>query len=194
MKRDAYFRVPFVLFSFAVGALLLPAMLRAQSQDSSQSVAEAARRARTQKKKSDKPVKVITDETLQVNDEDVQNATAWQPKPPESAANAAQAAPAAQTSGQGDAETLKKVTAELARLKEKLSDAQKDLDLAQREYALSRESYYSNPNYANDASGKAKLEGIQAQIDSGQQEVAKWKAKLAEQQELVDKLKGKVPG
>ena len=186
--------MPFVLVSLALGALLLPAALPAQSQDSSQSVAEAARRARAQKKKSDKPVKVITDETLQVNDEDVQNATAWQPKPPESAANPAQTAPAAQTPSQGDADALKKATAELARLKEKLSDAQKDLDLAQREYALSRESFYSNPNYAEDASGKAKLEGIQAQIDSDQQEVAKWKAKVAAQQELVDKLKGKVPG
>lgn len=191
MNHHAYFRVPFVLVSLALGALLLPAALPAQSQDSSQSVAEAARRARAQKKKSDKPVKVITDETLQVNDEDVQNATAWQPKPPETAA---QPVPATGTPSQGDAEALKKATAELARLKEKLSDAQKDLDLAQREYALSRESYYSNPNYANDASGKAKLDGIQAQIDSDQQEVAKWKAKVAAQQELVDKLKGKVPG
>jgi len=58
------------------GATLLPAAF-AQPQDT-QSVAEAARHSRGQKKNSVKPVKVITEETLDVKKGDVQSATAEQ--------------------------------------------------------------------------------------------------------------------
>src|ERR1700675_794643 len=60
-----------------LAAALLPAAAFAQSQDT-QSVAEAARRARAQKKNTEKPAKVITDETLDVKKGDVQSATAVQ--------------------------------------------------------------------------------------------------------------------
>src|SRR5712691_10448866 len=73
---------------------LLPAAAFAQSQDS-QSVAEAARRARAQKKNSEKPPKVITDETLNVKKGDVQSATAEQPRIPGSPETPAQPAAAA---------------------------------------------------------------------------------------------------
>src|SRR5207245_4393654 len=72
-------------------ATLLPAAAFAQSQDS-QSVAEAARRARAQKKNAEKAPKVITDETLDVKKGDVQNATAEQPKIPGTADSQAQPA------------------------------------------------------------------------------------------------------
>jgi len=48
--------------SVVLASALLPAAAFAQSQDS---VAEAARRARAQKKTSEKPAKVVTDETLE---------------------------------------------------------------------------------------------------------------------------------
>src|SRR6059058_1895026 len=60
-----------------VGALLPVAFSRPQD---SQSVAEAARRAREKKKGSAKPAKVITDDTLDVKRGDVQSAVAEEPK------------------------------------------------------------------------------------------------------------------
>src|SRR5712671_3044740 len=51
--------------SAVLAAAMLPAVVSAQSQDS-QSVAEASRRARAQKKNAEKPSKVITDDTLVV--------------------------------------------------------------------------------------------------------------------------------
>src|SRR5229473_978914 len=81
-----------------LAASLLSAAAFAQSQDS-QSVAEAARRARAQKKSTEKSPKVITDETLNVKKGDVQNATAEQPKipgTPETSAQPASGASAAQ--------------------------------------------------------------------------------------------------
>ena len=57
-----------------LAATLLPAAAFAQSQDT-QSVAEAARRARAHKKNTEKPAKVITEETLDVKKGDVQSAS-----------------------------------------------------------------------------------------------------------------------
>src|SRR5260370_21271221 len=68
-----------VVLAFA----MLPTAALAQSQDS-QSVAEAARQARAQKQKknSDKPAKIITDENLNVKEGDVQSAAAVQLRMP----------------------------------------------------------------------------------------------------------------
>src|SRR5215467_5047369 len=75
MPRSILLR--FLCAGVLVGAFLPVAF--SESQDS-QSVAEAARRAREKKKDSAKPAKVITDETLDVNKGDVQNAVAEEPK------------------------------------------------------------------------------------------------------------------
>src|SRR5207249_5536183 len=120
-----------------LSATLLPAAAFAQSQDS-QSVAEAARRARAQKKNSEKPAKVITDETLNVKKGDVQSATAEQPRMPGSPETPAQPAtaaatatatnaPAASSSPAPDAKDQKD-SKEVADLTVKIKQAQGDLD------------------------------------------------------------------
>ena len=73
-----------ILLRSAFAVVLVGASLPAafsQSQDS-ESVAEAARRAREKKKDSAKPAKVITDDTLDVKKGDVQSAVAEEPKIP----------------------------------------------------------------------------------------------------------------
>lgn len=164
----------------------------AQSEQNSQpSVAEAARRARAQKEKETpaKPAKVITNDDL---------------KPAPSSANGAvQPAATPATGGQasGDAATpdakgQKESTedekkaeeakkAELASLKKQLASAQSDLDLYQREFALQRDTYYSNPDYAHDTDGKAKLDALQQQITDKQQSVEELKTKVTALQELL---------
>src|SRR5437667_350125 len=72
------YRIPLRLaLPVVLAATLLPAAAFAQSQDT-QSVAEAARRARAHKKNTEKPAKVITEETLDVKKGDVQSATGEQ--------------------------------------------------------------------------------------------------------------------
>src|SRR5438445_4241714 len=121
-----------------LAATLLPAAAFAQAQDT-QSVAEAARRARAQKKNSEKPSKVITDDTLDVKKGDVQSATAEQlriPGTPETPAQPASNAASSAVQNEKkapDGETLAK---EIAALKEQIKQAQSDLDLAKRELAL----------------------------------------------------------
>jgi len=161
---------------------LLPAAAFAQSQDS-QSVAEAARKARAQKKNTEKAPKVITDETLEVKKGDVQSATAEQPRMPGSPEAPAQPAAAA-APGRPAAPAAKdqKESKEVADLKVKIKRAQDDLDLLQREQSLENDSYYSQTDYAHDTAGKAKLDDLKQQVTDKQQELERLKVRLAELQ------------
>jgi len=161
---------------------LLPAAAFAQSQDS-QSVAEAARKARAQKKNTEKAPKVITDETLEVKKGDVQSATAEQPRMPGSPEAPAQPAAAA-APGRPAAPAAKdqKESKEVADLKVKIKRAQDDLDLLQREQSLENDRYYSQTDYAHDTAGKANLDDLKQQVTDKQQELERLKARLAELQ------------
>jgi hypothetical protein len=167
-----------------LAAALLPVAFP-QSQDS-QSVAEAARRAREKKKDAAKPAKVITDETLDVKKGDVQSAVAEEAKiagapdanhaPQNAASNPAAADEKAQAAKD---ERLKK---ELTATKEQLKQALMDLDLLQRENRLDQDAYYSQPNYGSDTAGKRKLDDQQQQIGNKRGEVERLKAKVADLQ------------
>jgi chaperonin cofactor prefoldin len=167
-----------VVLAFA----MLPTAALAQSQDS-QSVAEAARRARAQKKNSDKPAKVITDENLNVKEGDVQSAAAGQlrmPGSPETQAKpagSAQVAPAAE--GPKKASEDEKVAKERAALKAQIKEALTDLDLLHRERTLEQDTYFSNPDYVHDTAGKAKLDALKQQESDKQEELDRLKARLA---------------
>jgi len=166
-----------------LAAALVPVAF-SQSQDS-QSVAEAARRAREKKKDAAKPAKVITDETLDVKKGDVQSAVAEEPKiAGASEANQPQSnAGAAPSSTQAKDEKMdEKVKKEIAAVKEQLKEALGDLDLLQRENRLDQDTYYSQPNYASDTAGKQKLADEQQQISDKRQEIERLKAKLADLQ------------
>jgi len=162
----------------ALASALLPAAAFAQSQDS---VAEAARRSRAQKKNSEKPAKVVTDETLEVKKGDVQSAAAEQPRipgTPEAPAPANAASSAAQNEKKASED--EKLAKELAALKEQIKQAQSDLDLAKREQSLQQDTYFSNPDYVHDTAGKAKLDAMKQQITGKQLELDLLKARLAE--------------
>ena len=173
--------------SIVLASALLPAAGFAQSQDS---VAEAARRARAQKKNSEKPVKVVTDETLEVKKGDVQSAAAEQlrmPGTPETPAQPAPAnAPSSAAQNEKKASEDEKLAKELAALKEQIKQAQSDVDLAKREQALQQDTYFSNPDYVHDTAGKAKLDATKQQITDKQQELDRLKARLTELQPQGD--------
>jgi hypothetical protein len=164
-----------------LASALLPVSAIAQSQDS-QSVAEAARKARAKKKNSEKPTKVITDDTLDVKKGDIQSAAAEEPRIPGSAQPSAEGsanAPAQGSKNASNDEKARGVLKERVALKEKIKIVQSDLDLLQREYQLDHDAYYSKVDYANDTAGKEKLDAEKQQIDAKQQELDKLKAELA---------------
>jgi len=180
-----------VLFSFSVMA-----STRDAQDPQSQSVADAARQARAQKKNASKASKVISDDdidTKKVKPGAEGLNVGSQPKsdsqPPNagavSAVEAADQAAAATETGSGK----KGEDPEIARAKAEVAEAAKQLDLLQRGFALDQDSYYSKPDYVSDKAGKAKLDAEQQQIGDKQQEVDRLKAHLAELQEARSRKK-----
>jgi type I restriction-modification system DNA methylase subunit len=64
-------------------------------------------------------------------------------------------------------------------MKQQLAEAQKALDLLQRDLSLQQDTYISNPDHAHDTAGKAKLDAMLQQIAGNQQTVDALKAQLA---------------
>ena len=150
----------------------------AQSQDS-QSVAEAARRAREQKKAPAKPAKIITEDDVKPAAPADQAAPASSGSAPASSAPAGQAAaPAGSSATEGPKD--EKASKEAAELKELIKQVQSDLELLQREQSLEQDSYFSNPDYVHDAAGKAKLDATKQRVGDTQQDLDRLKARLAE--------------
>jgi hypothetical protein len=169
--------VPFLLASAAVS---LSSYAQSQDPQSSQtdSVAEAARRAREQKKAAgDKAVPVITDDILKPSAPQAPASSSDQ-----AAADQKDAAPdAAKPEGAAGKDAGKeKESAELADAKQQLADAETALDIAKRELAVEQDNVYSKPDYQNDTAGQAKLDDLQQHINDKQQAVDDLKARVAD--------------
>ena len=174
-----------------VSAILLGVCLvgmpgaRAQS-DQGQSVADAARKAREQKKTAAKPGTVITNDTLKpATPETVQNATAATERMPGADATASSdattpAANAAQPPKESTEEEIAKKKAKIEALKQEIADKAREVDLQQRSLALENESYYSRPDFSKDPDGKAKLDAIESDLAQKKDQLAQLKAKLRE--------------
>ena len=160
---------------------------RAQS-DQGQSVAEAARKAREQKKTAAKPSTVITNDTLQpATPATVQNATAATERMPGAEATGtpaadatADAAKTAQPAKGPSEEEIAKKKAEIAALKQEITDMAKEVDVQQRALVLANESFYSRPDFSKDPDGKTKLDTMQSDLAQKKDELAQLKAKLKE--------------
>lgn len=193
MSHRLYLRLAIAILT--VAPAFSPIVL-GQSQDpQTQSVAEAARRAREKKKAAEKqPAPVITDDTLKPSAPASQEANAPapsseaapapRPTPDSSSTPAAGISPAgaeqtAPESPTGDADQKTQVSAELTGLKQQLAEAQKALELLQRDVSLQQDTYISNPDHSHDTVGKAKLDAMLEQVAGKQQSVDNLKAQLA---------------
>ena len=179
---------------------LLPAAACAQSQGDTTSVAEAARRAREQKKPVTKPVRTLTDD-------DLPHAPAAEVKPPaapteqtsdeqasraETASGTPDKKPAAGEDQAGEirARKLAEAEAALKQAKEDLALSEHELDVLQRKAVLDSDSYYSQTNYKEDTAGKAKLDADGQDISGKKDQVDKLKAKIAELEAEIAQLGG----
>ena len=148
----------------------------------------AARESR--QKTLPKPSKVITDDDLdktkvkpgqQGLTVDAPAKLETQPPTPDAVAAAATSpAPAA------DPATVAAPTddPEVLKMKDAIAEAEKDADLLKRELALEQDTYLSNADHEHDLAGKAKLDGLQQQINDKQADVDRLKTRLAALQEL----------
>lgn len=171
MRHTFIVRALFLLF---LGASFLTSQALAQSNDTS--VADAARHARD-KKKSAKPITVITNDTLPAAPSTDPTASQQADAQPNSAAT-----PALQPQRASVVETpedANKKKADIEALKQEIAEKLAAADIEQREIALDSDTFYSNPDHQHDKDGKAKLDTMQADVQQKQAEIAKLKAKLA---------------
>ncbi len=189
---------PLRVIAALLGAgVCLPVATLAQAQDAqaqqsaspSSSVADAARRARDQKKNSAKSSKVITDDDLDRHEFkpgqagfNVMAPPQLETEPPSAVAIAA--AEAADKASEEEAKEAAAQDADIARLKLQITQGEKDLDVLRRQLALDQDSYFSKPDYAHDTAGKSNLDSEKQQINDRQEEVERLKTRLAALQEL----------
>jgi hypothetical protein len=167
----------------SVAAALPPAL----AQDQQRSLGDLARRAREQKKREDNPARVWTNDNLPAAERADVNVVG-PPAPAETAHQAGEPAAASAESEGKDQEIKKKETA-MKEAKEQLARAEKELNLLQRDLDLHRQQFYSNPDYARDAHGKAQLDDLSRQIDTKQREVQQAKEKAASLERQLEALK-----
>jgi hypothetical protein len=190
-------RLPLRLIVTLLGVgIFLPILALAQSQDAQSqqsasqdsSVADAARRNRDKKKSpstSPKSAKVITDDDLdrrnfQPGQEGLNVGAAPKLETEPASAQAVAAAEASDKAAeQADAKDAAEQDAKIDKLKLQVKQTETDLDLARRELSLDQDSYFANPNYSQDAAGKAKLDSEKQQINDKEQELEQLKARLA---------------
>lgn len=198
-----------VCVSLILLATCLAGMPSTQAQSNDQgSVADAARRAREQKKAAAKPGQVVTNDTLEPA-----KAVAAAPKPEsateapmapasaapgtEEAAANANVAPANVAKSEESAADVEKKKAEekkaLEALKRQIREKQQEVDLAQRGLALASDTFYSRPDFSRDTDGKAKLDAMQSDLSQKQDELAQLKAKLPPGTSLEDDKSGTPP-
>ena len=189
-----------VVLPVALTATLFSYPARAQSQDQqAPSVAEAARRAREQKKKSEKPARVISDDNLKpapaapatpatppAQSPEMTPQSQAVAAPPEAAVPTAPATTPAEAAPEKKKGSAAK-SAEAASMKAQVEALEKELDLLKRELPLERDNYYSRPDYVRDTAGKAKLDALQQQITDKQQDLDALKTRLAALLELLAK-------
>lgn len=148
------------------------------------SLAEAARRARREKERAPKAEKIWTNDNLPSGPGAV--SAVGGAAPSTGGGEAAVEAGAAPAASPEQAKDLADTEKELAGAKQRLATAKTDLELLGREYDLQRQQFYSNPGYADDGAGKARLDALEVQRNAKQQEVQQLQQ---DQAALEDKLK-----
>ena len=167
----------------------LPMYARQQSgsqQSGSDPVADAARKAREDKKNAEKPKKVYTDD-------DVKPAT---PPPAEGPGGAAAAGQAAQQKG-GDAAAEEDPNGEAAWRKkfkaqhDKIAKAEAEIDVLQRELQKAQVEYYPDPQKAmSEQNSRKEINDKMAKIDAKKQEIAQLKQGLDDLEDQLRKSGG----
>jgi len=171
----------------ALAAVLALSSYSAPAQDqSNDDVAAAARRSREQQKNAPKPAKVVTNDDF--------------PSPPTPAAGDQKASSDAkrdadQSSAEEAAENDPKSEAywrkRFQKLHDKLAQAEKELDILQRELDKNQVQYYSDPQKAlMQQHDRSDINEATAKIDAKKKEIDSLKQQLSDLEEELRKVGG----
>src|SRR5262245_57339454 len=178
------------LIALPLALALSSAATHAQDQSTGDPVADAARRAREQRKAAPKPKKVFTDDDVKPAETPAAPAAASPDStaPSEGAKLQKPQAPDAQNSSdKEDPNSEKAWRKRFADQHKKISDAELELDVLQRELRKSDLQYYSDPQKAmNEQLTRNEINEKTAKIEAKKKQIADLKQQLSE---LEDQLR-----
>jgi chromosome segregation ATPase len=198
MKND-WMKMAAVIAGLCLTALGSYGRQQNSSQQTGDPVADAARKAREEKEKksAQKPKKVYTDDDVKPATPEkpaVQNASAATP-----ATGGAESAPATTTAGAQKAEGEEKEdpNSEKAWRKrfsaqhQKIANAERELDILQRELQKSQVQYYADPTKAmNEQNNRAEVNEKTAKIEAKKKELAQLRQQLDDMESELRKAGG----
>jgi len=154
--------------------------VRAQSDQPS--VADAARKARAQKK-SEKPIPVVDNDTLQppTAKPEITSAAAVEATLPGATASTSEAGTADSKAAAVAPDGAKKKEEEqraLEELKQQIREMKQEVDLSQRALSLANEDFYSKPDFSGNTEGKAKLDAMVKELAQKKDELTQLLARL----------------
>jgi chromosome segregation ATPase len=177
------------MFLAALCLATLPAL--AQQQDSSQqsgdTVADAARKARDEKKAAPKTKKVYTEDDISKKHDDSPS------QPADAAANAPAGADGAPGAAPADEKKNDEATwrKRFRELHTKIADAEKELDILQRESEKAQVQYYADPQKALfEQNNRKDVNEKLAKIESKKQEIDQLKQSLSDLEDELRKAGG----
>jgi hypothetical protein len=157
------------MFVLTLGCGAMAVFAQDVSQPGQPSVADAARKARADKKEQPKETKVFTNEDLSALKGTV-NVVGPTPETPAGTSAVADASKAVPGEVKDEAYFRRK----FAEARRALADDSKELDVLQREFGLKQTQYYSDPNVAmREQYSREDLSKTQADIDAKKADVAK---------------------
>lgn len=172
---------------FALAALFIALPARAQQQDSQQSgsgdaLAEAARKAKEEKQNAPKPKKVYTDDDISTKKSDI-SVVGTAPAQGNVTANP----DASTTPAKGELTPEQKWRKAFAEQRGKIAQAEKELDILQREESKAGLQYYSDPTKAmKEQFTRDELNQKAAKIDAKKKQIADLKQQM---DDMEDKLR-----
>jgi len=192
------------LFGLALLAALVCIPARAQQQPSQQSgsndaVAEAAKKARDQKKDAPKPKKVYTDDDISTKKSDISVVgTAPTPAPVDAAAAPVQtgaastvADPSALTVENENPNSEKAWRKRFSSLRTKISTAEQELDVLQREENKGGVQYYADPTKAmNEQLTRNEINARANKIEAKKKQIADLKQQFSDTEDALRKAGG----
>ena len=181
-------------------ALFLAMPSRAQQQNSQQSgsgdpVADAARKAKEQKKDAPKPKKVYTEDDISTTKSDI-SVVGPAPAPADASgaqtnATAAKSGAEAKNKEQEDPNSEKAWRKRFAALRTKITAAEQELDILQREANKAGVQYYSDPTKAmNEQYSREEINKKAAKIEAKQKEIAALKQQWDDLEDQLRKAGG----
>jgi hypothetical protein len=191
-KAGVYVLVALPVLGLAGIAVIARQQQDAAPQSTGDPVADAARKARQQKKEAPKPKKVYTNEDVSSAPADsATSATATPATKAENAAKASQAEAAAASPATDTEKTEKTAKTEkndeatwrkrFKEARDKLAVAEKELDILQREANKALTQYYSDPAKAmTEQQNRTYIKEHDAQITAKKQEVAQLKQQISD--------------